>query len=301
MLSAPPVSSPVQQVLDHPVLQSSRFFDRLQRIDWPELSLEWGVRIAAALLILGIGVWLAKLLAKVLARGLTRLGVDSILTVFLGNLTRAVCIVVVVVAAMDEVGLPTTSLLAVIGAAGLGIGLALKDSLSNIAAGVMLIALRPFRAGDEVEVAGLPGIVEQVRIFQTVLRTNDNRRIVLPNGLIVAAPITNYTVLGQRRVELTIAIAYGDDIRVARTELLAAARANPRVLPDPAPDAVVTALADTSMQVSLRAWVASGDYAAAICELLEEARLALDACGVNAPHPHHVVHLHAPTPPVPSA
>ncbi|MBS0212441.1 MAG: mechanosensitive ion channel family protein [Proteobacteria bacterium] len=283
-------ASPAQQLLDHPVIQSTRLLDRFAHIDWPELSLEWGVRVGSALLVLIGGIWLSKLLARMLARVFTRLGAEGILTTFLCNATRAVCIVIVALIAMDMLGLPTTSLLAVVGAAGLGIGLAMKDSLSNIAAGVMLIALRPFRIGDEVQVAGIGGVIEQVRIFQTVLRTADNRVITLPNGLITAAPITNFTARDRRRVDLTLAIAYEDDIRIARAALIAAAAAHTRVLAEPAPDVLVADLAESSIQLLLRAWVATPDYAIARSELLEAARTALRGGGMSVPYPRVVPH-----------
>lgn len=291
MLATAPASSPAQQLLEHPVVQSTRMLDRLHHVDWPELSAEWGVRVGAALLLLVAGIWLSNWISRLLARLLGRFSVDGILTSFLRNATRAVCLIVVFIAAMDVLGLPTTSLLAVVGAAGLGIGLALKDSLSNISSGVMLISLRPFHAGDEVQVAGLTGVVEQVRIFQTVLRTFDNRVIILPNSLITAAPITNFTARDRRRVDLAIAIGYDDDIRTARAALVAAARANARVLADPVPDVLVAALAENGINLTLRAWVATRDYAIAKSELLEAARAALDESGVKAPLPKQDLHV----------
>ncbi|HEY2345554.1 MAG TPA: mechanosensitive ion channel family protein [Xanthomonadaceae bacterium] len=291
MFTSAPASSPAQQLLEHPVAQSTRLFDHLQRIDWPDLSIEWGARAGAALLLLAGGIWMSKWLSRLLVRLLTRFGVETILTNFLRAVIRAICLIVVFIAAMDVVGLPTTSLLAVIGAAGLGIGLALKDSLSNISAGVMLITLRPFHAGDEVQVAGLNGVVEQVRIFQTVLRTFDNRVIILPNSLITAAPITNFTARDRRRIDLTIGIGYEDDIRTARETLVTAARANRRVLAEPAPDVLVSALAESSINVVLRAWVATRDYAMAKSELLEAARAALGERGVSIPFPQQDLHV----------
>jgi small conductance mechanosensitive channel len=239
-----------QALFERPGAASHRLFDNLQQIDWPELGVEWGVRLAAALLLLLVGMWLAKWLGRLLSRLLARFGVDAILTGFLGNIARAIGLVVVFIATLDYIGIPTASLLTVVGAAALGIGLAMKDSLSNIASGVMLIVLRPFRAGDEVQVAGLNGIVEQVRIFQTVLRTLDNRVIILPNSLITTAPITNFTARDRRRVDLSFGIGYGDDIRIAREILIAAASGNPRVLVDPAPDVLVAALAESSVNLT---------------------------------------------------
>ncbi|MBS0193396.1 MAG: mechanosensitive ion channel [Proteobacteria bacterium] len=276
---------------DHPVLASSRLLDRMSHIDWPELSLEWGVRAGEAVLLLIGGIWLSKWISRWLGRLLARLGVQSILANFLRASVRALCMIVAIIAAMDALGLPTTSLLAVLGAAGLGIGLALKDSLANIASGFMLIVLRPFNTGDEVQAAGTNGVVEQVRIFQTVLRTSDNRVVFLPNGLITAAPIINFTARDRRCIELTIGIGYEDDIRNARDALVTVARAHPRVLPDPQPDVLVSDLAAGSINLTLRAWVATGDFKQARSDLLEATRAALRAAGVGAPFPQHGVHV----------
>lgn len=286
-----PQATQSQPFVTPPVVASTRLIDSLHHIDWPELGTEWGMRLGSALLLLVVGMWLAKSLGRLLSQVLARFGVDGILTSFLGNIARAIGLIVVFIAALDTIGVPTTSLLAVIGAAGLGIGLAMKDSLSNISSGVMLIALRPFRAGDEVQVAGLNGIVEQVRIFQTVLRTFDNRVIILPNSLITTAPITNFTARKTRRVDLTIGIGYEDAIRTAREALLAVARANPRVLADPAPEVLVAALAESTVNLALRAWVATRDYAIAKSELMEAARIALGEHGVSVPYPQRELHV----------
>ncbi len=287
----PAPASPLQPFIQQPVVASTRLLDRLHHIDWVELGTEWGVRLGSGLVLLIAGMWLAKWLGRLVTKLLARFGVEAILTSFLGNIARAVLLVVVFIATLEIIGAPTNSLLAVIGAAGLGIGLAMKDSLSNIASGVMLIALRPFRSGDEVQVAMLNGIVEQVRIFQTVLRTFDNRVIILPNSLITNAPITNYTARNKRRIDLTIGIGYDDDIRAARETLIAAARGNVRVLKDPAPDVMVSALAESSVDIVLRAWVATSDYAIAKSELLESARTALGEHGVTIPFPQQDLHV----------
>ena len=186
---------------------------------------DWLWRIAVALAIALVGLWLARMLSKGLDRVMLRAGLDRILRDFLRNLAYAIGLVVVLVAALDALGVPTTSMLAVLGAAGLAIGLALKDSLSNIASGVMLIVLRPFRAGDAVQIAGQEGVVERVGIFQTVLRAYQNHDITLPNSEVTTSPIVNFTSRGERRVDVTVGVGYGDDIRQARDVLLAIARA----------------------------------------------------------------------------
>src|SRR4249919_1621489 len=229
-------------------------------VDWAERALGarelhlWLLHVALALVIVVIGVWLSRWLARGLDRLMRRFQVEEILRNFLRNVAYAIALVVVFIAALDFIGVPTTSLLAVVGAAGLAIGLGLKDSLANIASGVMLIVLRPFHIGDQVQIAGLEGVVESVHIFQTRMVTGDNRQIILPNSQITSAPIINYTGRGDRRVELNVPMAFGEDLPALRAALLALARGNARVKQSPAPDVLVTALGEGTVTVQLQAW-----------------------------------------------
>ena len=252
----------------------------------------WLWRIGVALAIALVGLWLARLLSSALDRGMTRFGVESILRDFLRNLAYAIALVVVLVAALDALGVPTTSLLAVLGAAGLAIGLALKDSLSNIASGVMLIVLRPFRAGDAVQIAGQEGIVESVRIFQTVLRAYQNHDIYLPNSQITTAPIINFTSRGERRIDIAVGVGYGDDLRHAREVLLGIARANPCVLAEPATDVLVNNLGESSVNLLLRAWVKTPDFVAARSEITEAIHRDFAQAGVSIPFPQRDLHVY---------
>lgn len=256
------------------------------------IASEWLLRIAMALLVGLVGLWLARLVSRAADRGMTRFGVELILRDFLRNLIYAVAIVVVLVAALDALGVPTTSLLAVLGAAGLAIGLALKDSLSNIASGVMLIVLRPFRAGDAVHIAGQDGIVEQVRIFQTVLRAYQNHDIILPNSLITAEPIINFTARKQRRIDLAIGVGYDDDLGQARTVLLDIARQHAKVLADPAAEVLVTGLGESSVDLVLRAWVQTPDYVTTQSELTEALRNRFAEAGLSIPYPQRDLHVY---------
>lgn len=235
---------------------------------WADLALRGGI----ALLIAAVGIWLSKWLARTLGRGLERVGVEQILRDFLTGLAHAIGIVVVLVAALDAIGVPTKSLLAVLGAAGLAIGLALKDSLANIASGVMLIVLRPFRAGDAVLIAGQEGVVEHVRIFQTRLRTAQNHDVILPNSQITAGPIVNYTARSQRRIDIALNLAYDADLGRVRALLLELAKANPRVLAEPAADVAVHTLGEHGIALHLHAWVATADHGPVRGELLEAIR-----------------------------
>jgi len=256
------------------------------------LASEWLFRIGMALLVGLVGLWIARILSRAVDRGMTRFGVELILRDFLRNIVYAVAIVVVLVAALDSLGVPTTSLLAVLGAAGLAVGLALKDSLSNIASGVMLIVLRPFRAGDAVQIAGQEGIVEQVRIFQTVLRAYQNHDVILPNSQITAAPIINYTARQQRRIDLAIGIGYQDDMAKARTVMLGIAKDHGKVLDDPEPVVLVTGLGESSVDMVLRAWVNTPDFVTTRSELTETLRNRFAEAGLSIPYPQRDVHVY---------
>ena len=253
---------------------------------------EWAWRLLVALGIAIVGVWLARWLARIIDRLMHRFAVEDILRNFLRNLAYAIALVIVFIAALDYAGVPTTSLLAVVGAAGLGIGLALKDSLSNIASGVMLIVLRPFRTGDAVQIAGLEGVVESVRIFQTRMLTTDNREIILPNSQITSAPIINYTGRGERRIDLPVAMAFGDDLPMLRANLLAIAARNPKVKASPAPDVVVAALGDSAVSVQLRVWVPARDFAPVQAEMMEAILADYSRRGVRVPLPQRELHVH---------
>lgn len=259
-----------------------------QSIDW----VGFGTNVAIALLILLIGLWLARWVSRLLDRALQRGGVETTLTGFLRNVSYAVMVVVVVIAALQKIGVPTTSVLAVLGAAGLAVGLALKDSLSNIASGVMLIMLRPFREGDAVQAAGLEGVVEEIRIFQTRLRTYDNRAIVLPNSMITNAPIINFTAKPQRRIDILVGVGYDDDLKQAREVLLQLARANALVLREPAPFVQVTKLGERSVDLTLFAWCKTSDFGETRSQLTEAVRTELIGHGLNIPYPQRDLHVY---------
>jgi len=267
----------------------------MQRLDDALVELghhQWLVRGLIAIGIAVIGIWLARWVARALERVLQRFDVEIILRSFLRNLVYAICIIVVCIAALDFAGVPTTSLLAVLGTAGLAIGLAMKDSLSNIASGVMLIVLRPFHSGDYVQVAGNEGIVDSVRIFQTFLHTQDNRQIILPNSQITAAPIINFTVRGVRRLDLSIKISYSDDMALARKTLLEIAQSHAQVLSEPPPDVVVAQLADNHVELQLRVWLTATDLGSLRAYLLEQSWLQLGEKGFKTAHPQQHTHIH---------
>ncbi len=250
------------------------------------------IDLAAALLIVLVGWWLARWISRLLDKPLVKMEADEILRGFVRNAIFAALMVVVVIAALQKFGVPTTSLLAMLGAAGLAIGLALKDSLSNIASGLMLIMQRPFNAGDSVQVAGVEGVVEQVRIFTTRLRTYQNELIVLPNSEITTKPIINLTYKPLRRADITVGIGYGERVDRARDVLLAIARANPAVLRKPATEVLVTDLGESSVNLVLRAWIKTDVFVPTRSELTEAVHREFTDAGISIPFPQRDVHIY---------
>lgn len=265
--------------------------EQLATLDWmKQYALPWGINLALALGIFIVGRWAAHALVSLAGRLLTRSGLDEILVNFIRSILNGVLLLVVVVAALDRLGVDTTSLIALIGAAGLAIGLALQDSLKNFAAGVMLVVFRPFKAGDFVEAASTQGVVERIGIFSSTLRTPDNREIVVPNGAIYADVITNYSARGTRRIDLVFGIGYGDDIRKARSVIESVLAAEPRVLADPPAFIGVAELGASSVDLHVRPWVATADYFATMCDLKEKVKLAFDDSGISIPYPQMDIH-----------
>ncbi len=253
---------------------------------------QWLVRGLIAIAIAIIGIWLASWVARALERVLKRFDIEVILRSFLRNLAYSVGIIVVCIAALDFAGVPTTSLLAVLGAAGLAIGLAMKDSLSNIASGVMLIVLRPFHSGDYVQVAGVEGIIDSVRIFQTHMHTQDNRQIILPNSQITAVPIINFTVRGMRRLDVSARISYNDDMALARKILLDIAKNHAQVLKEPPTEVIVAQLADSHVELQLRVWLPAADHGSLKAYLLEQCWVQLSEQGFKTAYPQRHMHIH---------
>jgi small-conductance mechanosensitive channel len=245
----------------------------------------WLMKLGIAVGLLAVGVWIASWVARGIDRLMQRFQVEEILRTFLRNVAYGIGLVVVFIAVLDFIGVPTTSLLAVVGAAGLAIGLALKDSLSNTASGVMLIVLRPFRIGDAVKVAGEEGVVQSVHIFQTKLVTPDNREIILPNSQITSAPIVNYTGRGLRRIDVNVPLPFGEDLPAIRDALRALVSANPKVEKSPAPDVVVTSLGENIVTVQVQAWVAARDYSQVRSEFLEAALADFHRRGMRSAQP----------------
>jgi len=265
-------------------------------VDWLPVMSDWAIKLLLALIIYIVGKWIANMVTRSLTKLMDVRKVDPTLVAFLGNLVYAIMLAAVILASLDTLGLPVTSLVAVVGAAGLAVGLAMKDSLSNFAAGVMLVLFRPFSKGDFVEVAGVSGKVEEVRIFNTTLATPDNKQVILPNGQITAEPITNYTAKDTRRVDLVFGVAYDDDLKVAREVLTRVCSGHPKVLDDPALNIFVLSLGDSSVNFAVRPWARTEDYWTVWGDVLEQGKIELEAAGCSIPFPQTDVHLHKADP-----
>ena len=243
----------------------------------------WSGRIVGALLIFVVGRLLMRGLTNWATGAMRRVGLDDTLSRFLGNLLYMVLLVFVGLTACSALGIPTTNFFAILGAAGLAVGLALKDSLSNFSSGVMLVFFRPFKVGDQIDAAGVNGVVETIGIFNVVLKTGDNRVINVPNRLIYGGTITNFNAESTRRVDLTIAIGYDADIPQARSVIAGVIAADARVLKHPAPDVAVQEISHAAVTVAVRAWVQSGEYGSVRSDLLERIKRALDKYGLSIP------------------
>jgi len=267
----------------------------LENIDIAELInvyiIPWGINIAFALIIFFVGKLVVKGVISIARKLLEKSGTDGILIDFICAISNAVLMLFIAIAALDQLGVDTTSLVALIGAAGLAIGLSLQDSLKNFASGVMLIMFRPFKDGDFVEAGGTAGVVEKINIFNTVMRTGDNREVIVPNGAIYGGTITNFSARDTRRIDMVFGIGYGDDIRKAKEIMQQIISADERVLAEPEPLIAVAELADSSVNFNVRPWVNSGDYWPVRFDLTEKIKIAFDDNGISIPYPQMDLHM----------
>ncbi|GAB4154796.1 MAG: mechanosensitive ion channel [Sphingomonadales bacterium] len=246
-----------------------------------------GINLIAAIITLIVGLWLAGWAHRLVAKLLARTGrVDDTLTGFLGSLVRYFIIAFTVLAILGRFGVQTASIIAVLGALGLAIGLALQGTLADVAAGVLLLFFRPFKNGDYVDVGGINGTVKAITLFTCELATPDNRKILVPNGKIWGNPITNFSAHDTRRVDFEFGISYDDDIDKALNVLRACVEADSRCLKDPAPAFVVSALGDSSVNLTMRVWAASGDYWDIFFDMMKTVKQRFDAEGITIPYPH---------------
>jgi len=250
------------------------------------------INLVIAAIIFLLGKWFANMAQNTLEKLLRKREVDEVLVDFLGNIAFALVIIVAVVAAFDTLGIPATSFMAIIGAAGLAIGLALKDSLSNFASGVMLVLFRPFTKGDFIDAGGVTGTVDEIRLVSTTLTTPDNKLITVPNAMMYTSAITNYSAKETRRLDMVFGVGYDDDLKLAAGVLKNICSEHPKVLGEPATNIFITNLGDSCVDIAVRPWVKGDDYWGVRAEILETAKVELEAAGCNIPYPQTDVHLH---------
>ena len=251
----------------------------------------WGINIVMALLVFVIGRMVIKVIVNVFGKLMARAKYDAMLVNFLKSIISATLLLFVIVASLDRLGVDTTSLVAILGAAGLAIGLSLQGSLQNFASGVMLLVFRPFKAGDYIEAAGTAGVVKDITIFTTVLNSPDNQQIIVPNGAIYSGNIVNYSAMATRRVDMVFGIGYDSDLLKAKNLLQDMLKNDERILAEPEPVVAVAELADSSVNLVVRPWVNSADYWAVKFAFTEAVKLRFDQEGIGIPFPQMDVHV----------
>jgi small conductance mechanosensitive channel len=280
--------------------------NQMDEMTMPDLGVNWAelwtqvqttgvsflIKAAIAIVIFVVG----RIIARAIANGIRKLmraqEVDKILETFVSNLAYWSMMIFIIIAAITQLGIATTSLIAIMGAAGLAIGLALQGSLANFAAGVLIVMFRPYRVGDFVEAAGIAGVVVQVQILTTVLKTGDNKQIVVPNAQIMGSIITNYSANDTRRVDMVVGVSYEDDIDKVRATIKELIAADERILSDPECLIAVSELADSSVNFNVRPWVKSADYWGVKFDLTEAIKKRFDKEGISFPFPQQDVHLY---------
>ena len=267
--------------------------------DWAEIwtmvqttGVDLGINLVSAIVIFFVGKWIVNLVVKGMLKAMQKGDMDITLRRFIANLARMLLMLFVIIAAIHQLGIQTASLIALLGAAGLAVGLALQGSLSNFAAGVLIVLFRPYKVGDWIEGGGVSGAVEEVQILTTVLKTGDNKRVIIPNSQIMGTTITNYSANETRRVDLVVGVSYSDDLDKVRKELEGLVAADERILKDPAVTIAVSELADSSVNFVLRPWVKTADYWGVYFDLTEAIKKRFDEVGISIPFPQRDVHIH---------
>lgn len=256
------------------------------------MGIEYGAKVLGAIIVLIVGMWLAKMIKNGITKVMQKRNVDPTLISFATSLLFMALKIFVIVAALEKLDVKTTSFIAILGAAGLAIGLALQGSLANFAAGVLMIIFKPFQVGDFVEAGGTMGSVQEISIFTTILNTPDNKKVIVPNGGVMGGNITNFNANGTRRVDLVAGIGYGDDIDKAKSVLEGILAADERILKDPAPTVAVVEMADSSVNLVVRPWATGADYWGVYFDTTETIKKRFDEEGISIPFPQRDVHLY---------
>lgn len=257
-----------------------------------ELLMSYGPKLILAIVTLFIGLWVIKLFVKGIGKTMQKSNIDVSLQHFLKGLIGALLKVMLVISVASMIGIQMTSFIAVLGAAGLAVGLALQGSLANFAGGVLILLFRPYKVGDFVDAAGYTGTVNQIQIFNTVLKTPDNKTVIIPNGTLSNASLTNFSTEPKRRVDMVFGIGYADDIKKSKSVIESLLKNDTRVLNDPAPMIVVSELGDSSVNITVRAWCNSADYWGIYFDMQENVKLEFDKQGISIPFPQRDVHVY---------
>jgi len=252
----------------------------------------FGKNVVLAILIFYIGKFVISLIVRGIRKVMRTREVDKTLETFVCNLVRTVLLVIVIIAAIGQLGIQTTSFIAIFGAAGLAVGLALQGSLSNFAAGVLIVLFRPYRVGDFIEAAGIAGVVEEVQILTTMFKTGDNKQIIVPNAQIMGSIITNYSANDTRRVDMVVGVSYDDDLDKVRSALQELVNEEDRILDEPACTIAVSELADSTVNFVVRPWVKTSDYWGVMFDMTEAIKKRFDQKGISFPFPQQDVHVH---------
>jgi len=276
----------VTEVIPTSVEEVNQIWTQLQ-----DIVTVWGLKVIAAIAIFIIGRWIAKLVRRGVMRMMERAKVDAIITGFVSNIAYITLLAFVVIAALGQLGIQTTSFIAILGAAGLAIGLALQGSLANFAAGFLMIIFRPFKVGDFIEGAGVAGVVEEMQIFTTTLKTGDNKIIIVPNAKLSGDNIINYSARETRRVDMTVGVAYDADLSKVKEVLNDIISKEERILADPAPQVAVAELADSSVNFIVRVWTSTSDYWGVKFAVTETVKNRFDAEGIGIPFPQRDIHI----------
>jgi small conductance mechanosensitive channel len=257
-----------------------------------ELAWQYGPPLLMALLVLMIGMWIVNRVVRLTRTGMEKASVEPTLARFLGSLVSVGLKALLLISVASMIGIETTSFIAILGAAGLAIGLALQGSLGNFAGGVLVLLFKPFKVGDFIDAQGVAGTVAEIQIFSTIIKTADNKVIIVPNGAVSNGVITNFSKEATRRVDFVFGIGYGDDIKKAKEVIARLVDADERALKDPAAKIVVSELADSSVNITCRVWVNAADYWGVKFDLTENVKLTFDAEGISFPFPQQDVHMH---------
>jgi small conductance mechanosensitive channel len=267
--------------------------------DWNEAwimvkttGVDFVINVVVAILIFYIGKWVVSLIVSGMLKAMQKGDMDKTLRRFVANLARMLLMLFVIIAAINQLGIQTASLIALVGAAGLAVGLALQGSLANFASGVLIVLFRPYKVGDFIEGGGVAGSVEEVQILTTVLKTGDNKQVIIPNSQIMGSTISNYSANDTRRVDLVVGVSYDDDLDQVRSELEKLVAAEERILDEPAVTIAVSELADSSVNFVVRPWVKTPDYWGVYFGLTEAIKKRFDDVGISFPYPQQDVHMH---------